>query len=399
MTRLRAVIDTAIDGILTINASGIIETINPAGSEMFGYQSEELVGQKVNVLMTKHDETHHDQYIKNYLDTRVPKIIGIGREVMGKKKSGEIFPCRLAVSEVILNDRVIFTGILHDLTAVHEAQEEVKRLNKDLEKKVQERTNELEEVVNKLLRTNQELGWREQQLNEALNKERELGELKSRFVSMASHEFRTPLSTILSSAALIGKYAQEEQQENRVRHIAKIKRAVDNLTGILNDFLSLSKLEEGKVRTNFTKFDMAQLCSDLREDLSGIVKEGKKIDIISEGPQLITTDERITKNILFNLISNAIKYTPPESVITCRLVSSDDQLTIQVIDKGIGIPPEDQKHIFTRFFRAQNVENIQGTGLGLNIVRRYLELLGGKISFESHLDKGTTFTVNLPINE
>ena len=203
--RLEAVINTAIDGIITINASGFIETINEAALSMFGYQGEDLIGQKINMLMTHHDAGHHDGYMRNYMETGKAKIIGIGREVVGMRKDKTTFPCRLAVSKVILNDRIIFTGILHDLSEVKKAQEEVEKLNKELEMKVQERTNELEQVVNQLLKTNNDLQIREVQLNEALETERQLGELKSRFVSMASHEFRTPLSTILSSAAIIGK--------------------------------------------------------------------------------------------------------------------------------------------------------------------------------------------------
>ncbi|MDX1684866.1 MAG: PAS domain-containing sensor histidine kinase [Saprospiraceae bacterium] len=399
ISRLEAVIETAIDGIITINTDGIMETVNPAAEAMFGYERGELLGQKVNILMNKEDRKKHDSYIHNYLETREPQIIGIGREVMGRTKDGKIFPCRLAVSEVLLNDRIIFTGILHDLTEIHQAKSEVEKLNRELEQKVQERTNELEEVVNKLLRTNLELAKREQQLNEALNKERELGELKSRFVSMASHEFRTPLSTILSSASLIRRYAGEEHQSNRERHIEKIKRSVDNLTGILNDFLSLSKLEEGKVGLELKEVDLEELCRDIKEDLSGIMGEGQEISLSKKGSSVIRTDERTIRNVMFNLLSNAIKYSPQQSEVRCSMESRSDKIVIKVEDDGIGIPVEDQKYIFTRFFRAQNVENIQGTGLGLNIVKRYIDLLDGEISFKSQPGEGTTFQVKLPINE
>lgn len=399
LTRLEAVIDTAIDGIITINKMGVIESINRAGALMFGYEKDELLGQKVNVLMTRHDSHHHDQYIDNYLTTRKPKIIGIGREVMCKKKSGAEFPGRLAVSEVLLNDRIIFTGIIHDLSAVKAAQDEVERLNAELEELVQIRTNELEEVVNKLLRTNQELEEREKQLNTALMRERELGELKSRFVSMASHEFRTPLSTILSSASLISKYNKPEHGPNREKHLGKIKRSVDNLTGVLNDFLSLSKLEEGKVVTEESEVDLRQLCKDIIEDLDGIIKSDQKIWVNAKVDSTIKTDKRTIRNVLFNLISNAIKYSPDDGTIECNLDKTRKHMIITIKDDGIGIPEEEQKYIFTRFFRATNVENIQGTGLGLTIVKRYLDLLGGEITFESASDMGSTFRIKLPINE
>ena len=394
--RLEAVINTAIDGIITINTNGIVESMNPAAARMFGYEVDEMIGQKVNHLMNTNDAHHHDQYIENYLETKVPKIIGIGREVSARKKDGTEFPCRLAVSEVILNDRIIFTGILHDLSAVKKAQEEVEKLNKELELKVQERTNELEIVVNQLLKTNDDLATREVQLNEALQKERELGELKSRFVSMASHEFRTPLSTILSSASIIAKYNSDTQQPQRERHITKIKRAVDNLTGILNDFLSLSKLEEGQQKADLVEVDLISICKDVKEDLSGILKQGQSIQMEAPEELVIISDERTLRNVFFNLLSNAIKYS--EKDVHCNVKVSGSKVVLKIRDEGIGIPLEDQKYIFTRFFRAQNVENIQGTGLGLNIVKRYLELLGGDITFESVPSEGTEFTINLPAN-
>ena len=322
--------------------------------------------------MNHHDSSLHDQYVQKYLETKVPKIIGIGREVTARKKDGTEFPCRLAVSEVVLNDRIIFTGILHDLSAVKKAQGEVEKLNKELELKVQERTNELEIVVNQLLKTNDDLATREVQLNEALQKERELGELKSRFVSMASHEFRTPLSTILSSASIIAKYNSDAQQPQRERHIAKIKRAVDNLTGILNDFLSLSKLEEGQQKADLVEVDLITVCKDVKEDLSGILKQGQAIHMDAPEELVITSDERTLRNVFFNLLSNAIKYS--EKDVHCSVKVEGNKVVLKIKDQGIGIPLEDQKHIFTRFFRAQNVENIQGTGLGLNIVKKIFRI-------------------------
>jgi PAS domain S-box-containing protein len=395
--RLAAVVETAIDGIITIDRNGIMETVNRAAAEQFGYTREELIGQKVNMLMSQHDAKHHDMYIDNYVSTRKPKIIGIGREVIGKRKDGSVFTFRLAVSEVVLNDRVVFTGIIHDVSDIKKAEQQILRLNRKLEEKVQQRTNELETVVNQLLRTNRDLAQREIQLEEALKRERELGELKSRFVSMASHEFRTPLSTILSSASLIGKYTEGDGQEKRERHISKIKSAVENLTGILNDFLSLSKLEEGKVQLEVTDVDLKDLGLNIIEDLHGITKKNQKIILDVSDLCQIKSDKRILTNILFNLLSNAIKYSGEGTEVLFQGEIEGEQLVIKVKDEGIGIPEEEQKHIFSRFFRAKNVENIKGTGLGLNIVQRYVELLNGSINFESKSNKGTTFTIHLPI--
>jgi len=397
LKRLQAVIDTAIDGIITINSVGIIETINKSGALQFGYDPEEVIGQNVKILMSTPHHENHDQYLKNYETTRIPKIIGTGREVHGKKKNGELFPFRLAVSEVVLNDRVIYTGIIHDLTEVTNSKLKLESLNQQLESKVEERTTELEEAVNSLLSLNQELQQKELNLNILLSREKELNELKSRFVSMASHEFRTPLSTILSSADLLGKYQLSEEQAKREKHLSKIKSSVNQLTGILNDFLSLSKIEEGQVKINKKDISIQAELDAIISEITPIKKEGQEILIeISEGIDTIYTDDRILKNVIFNLISNATKYSPTDSQITITVNATNGDYNFAVTDNGIGIPLEDQKFMFERFFRAKNVENINGTGLGLNIVKRYVELLSGEISFESTLGKGSKFYFNIP---
>jgi len=394
--RLKAIIETAIDGIITIDDRGHIESANIAAAKLFNYKVEELIGQKVNMLMNSNDAHHHDQYIANYFKSGIAKIIGIGREVKGKKKDGTIFWFRLAVSEVKLNNRTIFTGIIHDLSDIKKAQQEVMNLNQELETKVQQRTNELEKVVNQLLQTNQDLKSREAELADALQREKELNELKSRFVSMASHEFRTPLSTVLSSASLIAKYTSHEQQGNRVKHIEKIKKSVDHLTTILNDFLSLSKLEEGQFKCKPEDIDLIKLISELIEEIKGLLPQDQKINFQFEDHLIIESDTRIMTHVVFNLLSNAIKYSHTTNDINVVLENMDNKVILHVQDHGIGIPLEDQKYIFTRFFRAANVENIQGTGLGLNIVKSYVELLGGQIYFKSIPGEGSQFSVEIP---
>jgi signal transduction histidine kinase len=232
----------------------------------------------------------------------------------------------------------------------------------------------------------------------ALEKERELNELKSRFVTMASHEFRTPLGTILSSASLIGKYETNEHQTKREKHIDRIKAAVSNLTEILNDFLSLEKLEEGVVRCQMVRINGKQLLSETIDDLKGISRNGQTIELVYEGNEEIFADPQLMKNIIINLVSNAIKYSKDDGQITVSSAVTSERFELNITDRGIGIPLEDQKNIFDRFFRATNAGNIQGTGLGLNIVKKYVELMDGSISFVSS-EEGTTFTVSLPQNQ
>lgn len=232
---------------------------------------------------------------------------------------------------------------------------------------------------------------------QTLEKERKLNELKSRFVSMASHEFRTPLSTILSSLSLLGRYEKPEHAEKREKHIGRIKSSVHNLTGILNDFLSLDKLESGHILPNYEELNIPVFVNEIIEGLQEtITKNGQEIKFEFEGEEMVDCDSNMLRNIMTNLVSNAMKYSGENKPIEVNCEVLDGKMKLTVRDFGIGIPEEDQQHMFERFFRAKNATNIQGTGLGLNIVRKYLDILGGDIWFESEYGSGTTFFVVLP---
>ncbi len=381
--RLRALFEMATDGIITMNDRGVMQDVNRAACKLFGYAAEEMRGQKVNLLMSHHDRTHHDGYLARYQRTGVPHIIGIGREVTGRRKDGREFPLRLAVSEVLLEGGTVYTGMLHDLTEFHAARKRVEDLNHDLETKVAERTASLQ--------------VRERELQRALSKERELNELKSRFLSMASHEFKTPLSTLLSSAELIEMYTESDQQDKRQKHLDRIKGTIGQLTEVLNDFLSISQLEQGMTKYVPEPVDLRSLLSLSIEGSEGQLKTGQTIQLITSDDHCpLVTDPKMLRHVLLNLLSNAAKYSPPDAVIVLRSQLVDGQLRLSVQDSGIGIPQEDQQYLFDRFFRARNVENIQGSGLGLHIVANYVDLLGGTVSFTSEENRGTTFNVDLP---
>ncbi len=257
---------------------------------------------------------------------------------------------------------------------------EIRELNKNLEAKVEERTKELAE---------------------SLEKEKELSEMKSRFVSMASHEFRTPLSTILSSVSLIEKHNQKDTGNEKIsKHAERIQSAVNHLNDILNDFLSLEKLEEGAIQPHINSFDVKMLAQGLIEDMQGITKNKQTINHQHFGNKTyIKSDKQLLRNVINNLLSNAIKYSPENSKIGLITdMESGDGLKISVKDEGIGIPEEEQKNLFTRFFRAKNVMYYQGTGLGLNIVQKYVKLLDGTIAFNSKENQGTTIHVWIPQN-
>lgn len=243
-----------------------------------------------------------------------------------------------------------------------------------------------------------ELKNAEKEILLSLEKEKSLNEMKSKFVSIASHEFRTPLSTILSSVSLLEKYNKPEDAEKRAKHIDRVKSSVKNLTEILNDFLSLEKLEGGNIEAHPSEFDLVNFAEEVKEELQIVAKPGQIINYRHEGQiRDVNLDKQVLRNICFNLLNNAIKYSQEGKEIDfCTIIG--DQIIVKVTDHGIGIPDEDQEHLFERFFRAANVTAIQGTGLGLNIVRRYVQLLKGNIEFSSEINKGTTFTVKIPLN-
>jgi signal transduction histidine kinase len=213
---------------------------------------------------------------------------------------------------------------------------------------------------------------------------------------MASHEFRTPLSTILSSATLVSKYTSTDENDKRERHVQKIKDSVRHLNNLLEDLLSLGKMEEGKVTVAISSFTVKEFIDDIIEEMKVIQKKGQQIICKYQGEENFTTDKRLLKNILINLFSNAIKFSGENKSIWIDITNENELLSVVLKDEGVGIPEEDQHHLFTTFFRGKNVTNIEGTGLGLPIVKRYVDLLKGNVSLKSVLGEGTTIYFTLP---
>jgi PAS domain S-box-containing protein len=239
--------------------------------------------------------------------------------------------------------------------------------------------------------------FQERLLEKALKKEKELNRMKSQFITIASHEFRTPLATILTSAELIEKYNNPEDAEKKVKHFQKIKTAVNRVKEILMDFLSVEEVEKGKIVNNPETFDLVEFITNHIEE----TKQFNGIHIHNYSHvgkhKTVSLDKKLLKICLTNLLINAYKYSPNGGTIE----TSSEQLTpgnivIKIKDNGIGIPQEDQEHIFERFFRANNADTIQGTGLGLNITQALVKLMGGSIFFLSETNKGTTFILKFP---
>ena len=382
---LEAIIATAIDGIITIDSRGIVESINPAALELFGYKASEVIGNNISILMPEPDRSNHDNYIHNYQATGHRKIIGIGREVRGKKKDGTTFPFRLAVSEVFYKDKSIFTGFIHDLTKEKQAEDRLLKHTLELEEVVRERTKNLISLVSELERAKADVST-------SLEKEKELNQLKSRFVSMASHEFRTPLSSVQLSASLIEKYIERPDFPAVKKHTSRIKGAVQLLNNILNDFLSLEKLEAGVVAVNNNLINLVHLGEEITEEMQMICKTNQLIVYQHTGTKAeFSLDRHLLKNSIINLVSNAVKYSGEDTFIEFSTEINEDACTIIVKDNGIGIPQEDQVNLFEPFFRAHNTGNIPGTGLGLNIVKRYVKLMGGILEYQSAINQGAMF--------
>lgn len=387
---LKAVIENAIDGIITIDERGIIETINPSGCRLFEYQPGEVIGQNISLLMPESDRHQHDDYLSHYHQTGQANIIGKGREVTGLRKSGSEFPFRLGISEVQFSGRKIYAGFIHDISREKAAEEMLKNHASDLEEQVRERTFLLNNSV-KALEDSKE------KVSQSLEKEMELGQLKSRFVSMASHEFRTPLSAIQLSAILIEKYAGGDINPKISKHLTKIKTGVRTLTGILNDFLSLERLEAGEFKPVPTSFDLIKFSEEITEEMQLIAKDNQQIVYQHTGTSAMAKmDQALLKNAIVNLVSNAIKYSGENTFIEFNTEIAQSLLTICIKDDGIGIPEKDQKHLFEAFFRAHNTGTIAGTGLGLNIVKRYAGLMNGQVKFSSQVNQGTSFTLTFP---
>jgi len=400
----RQIFQSSVEAILMVDRHGRIVLANPVSERMFGYEADQMPGMLIEDLMPARFRERHIGYRHDFNAHPEPRPMGMGRDLLATRKDGTEFPVAVSLSYTHIDGELMVMAFVSDVTERKRAEEALKRSEEqllvyasELEKKVQSRTEDLNATIKALEKEIYERKKAEEDAQKALERERELNELKTKFVSIASHEFRTPLSTVMSSAALIDQYNARDDREKVSKHVQRIKSSVNHLTSILNDFLSLGRLEEGKIDVVKAPINIHDFLKEVEEEMASTLRPGQRLvqhcDLKSE---TFVTDVRILRNIFFNLVSNASKYSAEgkQIYVTCR--EERGRIYFAVRDEGIGIPDSDQKHMFDRFFRASNSGNVQGTGLGLNIVKRYVELLGGRIYFESELGKGSIFTVWIP---
>ena len=495
----KIVFNTIQEGLILTDHTGTIRLVNPRTEKLFGYGAEELIGQKIEILIPNEYRDKHVASRDGYQKRPVNRQMGSGMTLFGRRKDGSKFPVEVSLNS-FLDDKGnrFVSALITDIQIRKKAQDEVLRINENLEQIVTERTKELYEskqlyesiskhfptgaiyvlnldfkidyadgmefvrlnhdpqeiigedyveinlenrrrllnMLNKLIEegavapefifkdeehykvnasllkdTSGKLSRilivennitqqkkTEESLEKNIEEQRRLNLLKSRFVSFASHEFRTPLTTMNSSADLIRRYLEMGENEKIHKHISRIQQSVVYMTSLLNDFLSLDKIDSGVVTLNKQSIDLSKLLEECLEETAGLKKAKQQIEI-QNGLEQIESDPFLLKSILINLISNGLKYSGDQGLVTVSTLMVKDEFQICVNDNGMGIPHAELQNLFTRFFRASNAQEIKGTGLGLHIVSRHVDMLGGRITCESEEGVGTQFCIYLPLKQ
>jgi PAS domain S-box-containing protein len=381
--RHRAILQTTVDGILTIDDHGIIESVNPATERLFGYAAAEMIGSNVKMLMPSPNHERHDSYLANYLRTGERKIIGIGREVVGRRKDGTTFPMDLSVSEVAVGGRRMFTGLVHDVTERKRAEEALRKSQEELEIRVQKRTAELAQA--------------NQQLSQAKEAAEAASRAKSLFLANMSHEIRTPMNAIIGMTELLLDTQLTSRQRDFLKIVAESGEA---LLRLINDILDFSKIEAGKIVLDRANFDLDENLGDTMRALA-VRAHGKGLELACrirpDVPTFLSGDSARLRQIVVNLVGNAIKFTEQGEVVLEvwpeAVAEREAELHFAIRDTGIGVPAEKQKVIFEIFEQADSTptRRFGGTGLGLAISSRLVDLMGGRIWVDSEVGRGSTF--------
>ncbi len=389
-----ALFENAVLGVIIVNKEGQIVAANKHVYDEFGYLEPELDNQSMECLIPGRLHDIHKQHRLEYYKNPLSKAVCLGLGVDAVRKDGTEFKVEVSLGHYTSKEGEYFIAFINDLTKKLEADKTIQQLKGELDQRVKESTRSLHATVDQLSRQIKENERKDAELIKALENEKEMNALKSRFVSIASHEFRTPLSGILASTYLLSKYTKESDQPQRDKHIKRILSSANLLNEVLSDFLSVDKMEQENFRPNPTLFDIGVLVTEIIQNLQHMLKPGQEIDYNQECDNDIAfLDTSMLHHILTNLLSNAIKYSPENSKIELSVVRKSDDCILRVKDHGIGIPQPEQENLYKRFFRSTNAAHIQGTGLGLNIVKKYVDVLDGTIDCKSEENKGTEFIV------
>ncbi len=400
----KVLFEAVSEGVIVVDTHQKIVATNASAERMFGYKKIELVNQELNILIPQKYRATHGAHVDGFMEQKESRQMGRGRDLFGAHKDGSVFPVEAGLNPLEIVGKSFIMALVIDISIRKQQEIRLQELNAELEGKVKERTKALSKTVEELKIVNTERDAEikkrieaQNKTKNALKKEKELNELKTKFLSLVSHEFKTPLSGVLTSAMLLGKYKLTEQQEKRDKHIKTISDKVHYLNNILNDFLSIEKLETGKISYKFSTFKVSKVVNEVVYNANMLLKEGQKINYPENiDDYSMFQDEKTVELALSNLVHNAIKYSSENTIVDFQIKQDKINTTFKIKDNGIGIPIHDQKLIFNRYFRAENALLTQGTGIGLNIVKSHLENLGGTIYFESEENKGSLFTFIIP---
>lgn len=360
---LEAILDNLVDGILTFNEQGEIQLVNRAGAYIFGYASNELIGQNISVLIP----SIADGVTTDAFKALLQQLIGLGDELEGQRKDGSAFPIYISTNEVILDHHKVYTAVIQDFT----------------ERKFMESQM-----------------WDKERLNIELIKERELRDVKNRFISMMSHDLKTPLAAIRLANSMLRNYGDRSSREEKLETYDTIDQQVEHLTELINDVMTISKQDFTGAELDRQVIDLETYCRNIIEEMQLAFRKKRKLSFSGTNRRIeALIDTKLMRRAMTNLLTNALKYSPEDTPVDMELAFEDCKAIIKVRDRGIGIPEADLPRMFEPFNRASNVGGIQGTGLGLAIAKQAVDLHGGSISVESRVGKGTTFTVILPAED
>jgi PAS domain S-box-containing protein len=357
--RFAGIVELSADAIIVLDEAQRIRLFNQGAETIFGYRAREVMGKPLDLLMPRRFQGAHHEHIDHFGKTpEVTRRMHERGEVYGRRKDGSEFPAEASISKMRLKDEIVFTVFLRDAS-------ERKRV--------------------------------ETELRENLARERELNDLKSRFTSMVSHEFRTPLAIIHSSTEILERYSDRMEPQRRAERLETIKAHVHHITHMLDTILYVGRAQAAGLEFTPERHDLVALCRQTVDEMRLIVQDNRELRLEhSAGRLCVPVDRHLFRLMLSNLITNAVKYSPGGGAVHVTLAARPGVVEVRVRDRGIGIPEADRARLFEPYFRATNVGTISGTGLGLALTQHVVELHGGDVQVESEVGVGTTFIITLP---